>query len=507
MIWESATGGKFFMEFRSFENKLEEFALLLLMKLHKNILIAIVPAMILFACTDDDSFTISPDHQLSFSTDTLKLDTTFSNVPTAAKSFWMYNFSGDGIRCSNVRLERGNQSGFRVNIDGVYLGKETGYQTGGIEIRNKDSVRVFVELTSAYTRKEVPQKIEDNLIITLESGRIQKVNLNAYSWDADVIRLLKVKNDTVISSTKPIIVYGGITIDSAATLKIGEGTVLYFHHDAGIDVYGKLLTEGTPSKNVVLRGDRLDRLFPYLPYDRVSGQWQGIRFRTSSYDNRLAYTDIHSTFNGVQADSSDVARTTLTLDACTIHNCQGYGLISTESKVVLCNSQFTNTLQDCVFIDGGNVVINGCTMAQFYPFDSKRGVAFRCSALKPLQAMNCTNTLITGYADDELLITRKKDGPPVDYLFDHCVIRTPKITTADSLKFVSVDYENVKDTVKYGRKHFVKIDADKFSYDFRLDSVSSAINKASVTTSLPTDRSGTTRDNKPDIGAFEYIKQ
>lgn len=477
------------------------------MKLYYKILASIALAMMLFACTDDDSFTTSPDYQLSFSTDTLKLDTTFSNVPTAAKSFWIYNYSGDGIRCSNIRLERGNQSGFRVNIDGVYLGKEAGYQTGGIEVRNKDSVRVFVELTSAYTRKEAPQKIEDNLIITLESGRIQKVNLNAYSWDADVIRSLKVKNDTVISSTKPIIVYGGITVDSAATLKIGAGTVLYFHHDAGIDVYGKLVTEGTPSENVVLRGDRLDRLFSYLPYDRVSGQWQGIRFRGSSYDNVLAYTDIHSTFNGVLADSSDVARTTLTLDACTIHNCQGYGLMSTESKVVLRNSQFTNTLKDCVFIDGGDAIVNGCTMAQFYPFDSKRGVAFRCSALKPLRAMNCANTLITGYADDELMITRKKDDPTVDYLFDHCVIRTPKPTTADSLKFVGVDYENVRDTTKYGRKHFVKIDTDKLSYDFRLDSVSSAIGKASVATSLPTDRRGTARDDKPDIGAFEYVKQ
>ncbi len=86
------------------------------MKLYYKILASIALAMMLFACTDDDSFTTSPDYQLSFSTDTLKLDTTFSNVPTAAKSFWIYNYSGDGIRCSNIRLERGNQSGFRVNI-------------------------------------------------------------------------------------------------------------------------------------------------------------------------------------------------------------------------------------------------------------------------------------------------------------------------------------------------------------------------------------------------------
>ncbi len=58
---------------------------------------------------------------LRFSTDTVSLDTTFSNVPTPTRSFWVYNHSGKSLRCSTVRLENGNQTGFRVNVDGTFL--------------------------------------------------------------------------------------------------------------------------------------------------------------------------------------------------------------------------------------------------------------------------------------------------------------------------------------------------------------------------------------------------
>ena len=93
---------------------------------------------------------------------------------------------------------------------------------------------------------------------------------------------------------------------------------------------------------------------------------------------------------------------------------------------------------------------------------------------------------------------------PFNYSFDHCVIRTPKVTTADSIHFTNVLYENVKDTVSMGQKHFVKIDSNNQYYDFKLSDKSAAIDKADPLTSAPADRSGLPRDNKPDIGAFEY---
>ena len=122
------------------------------------LLVAILCTVV--ACTDDDSFTSSSSNRLTFSTDTIKMDTVFSQVPTPTKDFWVYNRSGDGLRCRNVRLRNGNQSGFRVNVDGVYLGSESGYQTSDIEVRDKDSIRVFVELTSPQNGSDEPEFLE-----------------------------------------------------------------------------------------------------------------------------------------------------------------------------------------------------------------------------------------------------------------------------------------------------------------------------------------------------------
>ena len=130
--------------------------------------------MLMVACTDDDTFTTSRSNLLSFSTDTLRLDTTFSNVPTSTKTFWVYNKSGDGLRLTNVRLTQGNQTGFRVNVDGVELSAENGYQVSDLEVRNKDSIQVFVEMTSPFNNALTPQEVSDNLLFTSSKVVIQQ---------------------------------------------------------------------------------------------------------------------------------------------------------------------------------------------------------------------------------------------------------------------------------------------------------------------------------------------
>lgn len=456
------------------------------------------------ACAEDDTFTQSAAYRLAFSTDTVRLDTTFSNVPTATRTFWVFNRTGANVRCAGVRLEHGNQTGFRVNVDGTYLSPSAGYQVQNVEVRKGDSVRVFVELTSAYNHGNGPLPVEDNLIFTLESGVQQKVRLNAYSWDATLLRGLEVKHDTTIAPDRPVVFYGDIKVAEGATLTIAPGTTLYFHDRAGIDVIGRLLSKGEAGREVILRGDRIDRMFDYLPYDLTPGHWQGVRLRTSSYDNEITFTDIHGGYYGVLCDSADVSRTTLTLENSTLHNVQGSGLRVTHAAVIARNCQFTNTLGNCVGISGGRVDINQCTLAQFYPLDSKRGAAIRFANHRSLGLnLTVTNSLITGYADD-VMVGDKTDSTDFNYAFDHCIIRTPKLETKDSVCFTHVVFEDPKDTVKTGEKHFVKIDAGKLRYDFRLRKISPAIGAADKATARPTDRLGRRRDDNPDIGCYEW---
>lgn len=456
------------------------------------------------ACSNEDGFSTSMGNKLSFSNDTLSLDTVFSNIPSASRSMWVYNKSGNGLRCG-VSLEKGSTSAFRVNIDGIFLGEVNNWQTSDIEIRNKDSVRIYVEATLPNAAGQDPQKNDDNIVFNLESGVVQKVNLKAWAWNAKLLKGLEISKDTTIQSNTPIMIYKGLRVDSGAVLNIGAGTTLYFHNDAGIDVYGTLRCNGTAENNVVLRGDRIDRMFDYLPYDRTPGQWQGVRIHSSSYGNELYHTDIHSCFNGIVADSSDISKKKLILSHSTIHNCQGNGLEANNINASIVNSQITNTLGDCVYISGGDIDINSSTIAQFYPFDGMRGMALNANLNKNLKRFSVINSLITGYADDVINIS--KDDSELDWQFSHCIIRTPKPTTDDSTRMANVIFEDVKDTTSTGVKHFKNIDTDNLIYDFHLSDKSMAIDKADPATSPTDDHDGIKRDEKPDIGAYENTKK
>lgn len=347
---------------------------------------------------DDDSFTTSPSAVLTFETDTVRMDTTFSNVPTTTRSFWIYNNSNAGLRLASVRLENGTSSGYRVNVNGSYMSASSNYRLYDIEIRKGDSIRVFVELTSATTGKEDPQLVEDNLIFTLESAKEHVVNLCGYSWDADLLDALHISQDTLISSTRPIVLKHDIQIDSMATLTLGAGTTVYFHQGAGISVDGALHVDGTAGHPVILRSDRLDNLFDYLPYDRTPGLWKGVIFNPGA-QGCIEHLDLHSSYNGVYADSS-----TVTMGNSIIHNCQGAGLYAVNCKLDIVNSQFSNTLGNCVDINGGDVSFNHCTFAQFYPFSANREYAFKFDeSWKSFVKLHVRNSLITGYADDEML--------------------------------------------------------------------------------------------------------
>ena len=471
-------------------------------------MMALLAMTTMLSCDDDDSFTTSRSNLLTFSTDTINMDTVFSKVPTSTYSFWVYNRSGDGIRCTTVRLSKGNQSGFRVNVDGIYLSETTGYATTNVEIRDDDSIRVFVELTAPTNGMETPQLNEDDLVFTLESGIEQSVVLMAYAWDADMLTNVHYDSDTTIGGDgQPIVVYGGMTIDSLATVTIAAGTSIYFDSGAGLDIYGTLIADGEAGNEVVLRGIRTDNMFDYLPYDRVSGQWEGVTIHSSSFNNVFTFTDIHSTFDGVVCDSSEVTTPKLALYNSTIHNCQGYGLKATNCYIEMRNTQVSNTLDDCVQIDGGYALLLHCTLAQFYPFDSDRGnaLSYYHSSDKPLEALECVNTLVTGYADDVIDGVTYVEEDPFYYYYVSSILRTPEVED-ESGRLQNVIWEDTEseDSIT-GERHFVLVDADYQDYDFHLDSLSPAIGAADPTYSLSIDRDGNPRDDAPDIGAYEYI--
>ena len=414
-------------------------------------------AALLAACSDNDTFSSSAGNRLTFSADTVRFDTLFSTIPSVTETFWVHNESGDGIRIQTVRLERGNQSGYRVNVDGTYLDPVG----NDFEVRKGDSILVFVEVTTRENKAAEPQLVEDNLLFTLESGLVQRVNLRTYSWDAQKLSDFVVRHDTLIESSIPLLVSGaGIVVEDGATLTL-RNTKLYFHDGAGVSVDGRLDANGCE-----FRGDRLDRMFDYLPYDRISGQWQGLSFSASSHDNVIANCDIHSAMDAVRCDS-----TQLTLTNTVIHNNRGYGLLAHDSQVLVSGCQFSNSMGDCLSLEGCEAVVDHCTLAQFYPFSANRGAAFRFTNTKSPLLLQCVNTLATGYEDDVVMGEVQDTTVVFDYYFADCLLRTPAVK--DSTRFERIIWETPDDSIQ-GKKHFRTVDEDNLYYDFRLDSISPA---------------------------------
>ena len=420
------------------------------------------------ACADDDSFSSSSGLRLDFPADTIKLDTVFSRTASSTYSFWVHNRNSSGVKMQSVRLKRGNQTGFRVNVDGIYLDNANGSQTNEIEIRKNDSILVFVEITPYEAHSDEPVSITDHLVFQFESGSEQSVCLQAWAWDAVKLYSPVIETDSVIESVKPLVIYGDFTVAKGVHLTI-RNTTLFFHDGSGMNVYGTLQTD-----NCIMRGDRLDRMFSYLPYDRVPGQWNGVRLYDSSCDNVLINTQIRNSYEGLVCDSAAIDSTSyrLVMQQCVVHNTQGNAVQISNTHALLENCQLSNAQGDCLHIDGGIVEISYCTLAQFYPFTGGRGSALYITNHHPLLSLSCVGSILTGYDDDVLMGNNISDETPFNYTFRQCLLHTPEVDDIDH--FNDIIWESPEDSIQ-GKAHFIKVDEDNLDYDFHLDSLSTAV--------------------------------
>lgn len=466
------------------------------------------------SCDDRQSYTTSRTARLTFSSDTIQFDTVITTVGSSLQQLMVYNPNNDGLRLASARLKKGMATPFRVNVDGVYLERESGAVAYGFEVLGGDSLRVFAEVTVPENGQDAPVEILDTLIFTLESGIQQHVILQAAGQDAYMWHGKVLDADTMLQAGRPFVIYDSLTVAPGATLTLGAGVQLYFHDEANLWVRGRLLAEGTKEQPVVFRGDRTDRLLDYLPYDNTPSRWGGIRLFEGSTGNVFRYADIHSASYGILCDSTSTDHTLLTMENSVIHNIGGDGLALYHCRSQLTNTQVSNTLGHCVGVYGGWTEWLHCTIAQFYPWDALRGDALhlanvRMAADYPLQHAHFLNCVITGYADDVVMGNlTEEDGMPLDYYFGHCLLRT--VEAEDTLRFEGVVYDLPAD--EGGRdKMFRLFDTDNFLYDFRLDSLAAARNIGSVEWAdrCPSDYDGQNRlaDEGPDAGCYEFAVQ
>jgi len=480
--------------------------------LKRSILFSIL--MLIFsltACMNEEKFETSAGDRLTFSVDTLQMDTVIAGTGSVTRSFTIYNKNSDGISITAISFLGGISNGFRVNVDGTYI---NGSLPMSIDCRSKDSLLVFAEITPAESNQDYTINHEATLVFTLANGIQQTIVLQAYSQDVILLKNVHITTNTTLSAQRPYLVTDSLTVEEGATLSLTEGVRLFFKSNAGMLVKGKLLAVGTRAHPIVFRGDRMDYMFTDQPYDRVSAQWQGLEFATESYGNKLNFCDIHSGTYGILCDSSDVNEEKLRMENSILHNMSGNCLETYASKLFIGNSQLSNAGGNVVCLYGGDAEFIHCTLGQFYPFSGLRGPAlayanYYNNVAFPLVNALFYNCIITGYSEDEIMgdKSEKFSFAAFNYGFYNCLLNTPKIENDDRV------VGNVWDltTNKVHREsNFRKFDYDRLTYDFHLDSLSVARNAADASISqqyYPIDLSGVSRlsDGQSDAGCYEFV--
>lgn len=479
---------------------------------------------ILSACDDYDSFTSERSTTLSFSRDTIAFDTLLTTVPSSTQTLTVFNHADKGLHITDVWLEGGAESPFRINVDGQDMSRSAQNHVTDFDILRRDSMIVRAEVTLPSMESDEPQEIKDALVFQLESGVQQRIPLTVVGRNAFFMRARTLFNDTTFCARRPIVIYDSLVVAPGATLTLEAGTQLLFHDTVELVVRGRLLAHGTLEAPVILRYDRTDHMFDYLPYDRLPDRWKGVRLAASSFGNELNYVDLHGASYGIQCDSSGVDEQKLLLTNCRLHMLGGNGLNIRDCRVEAANTEVSNTLGDCVRQVGGHTRFTHCTLAQFYPLSAARGQAIYLAfyedsvSYHPLYQADFINCVATGYAEDVIIFPEQDPSswyfkgdvaqPLTNFSFNHCFVATE---VPDDELYTS-HFQNCVFEEKKGDfvrdKGFTLLDTHAYVYDFTPveQSPIRGIADPAYNVTFPLDRMGRSRtaDGAPDAGCYEF---
>jgi len=312
---------------------------------------------------------LNTDGALTFSVDTVIFDTVFTTIGSATRQFKIYNPSKDEVNISSIMLAGGQQSKYRINVDGV-----SGIAFSNIAIPGKDSLFVFVDVTLDPNNLAQPAIATDSVLFNT-NGNIQDVDLVAFGWDADFTYPNVFDNpigpyrfldcDVTWTNLEPHVIYGWAVVPEGCTLTIEEGTRVYSHKGSGIivDEGGTLIVNGTPQNQVVFASDRLDDF-----YEDQAGEWNSIWLYAGSVNNQIHGAIIKNGNIGVRVDSLAAnSNPNLIMTNTIIENMAGISLLSIEATIKAYNCVFGNAGQySAALTRGGNYDFYHCTFGNYW---------------------------------------------------------------------------------------------------------------------------------------------
>jgi hypothetical protein len=439
---------------------------------------------------------------LSFSSDTIAFDTIFTSIGSPTKNLRVYNTTNDRIVVSSITLAGGENSGFRLNING-----EASSEVFNVEIPARDSIFIFVEASLNKSSSHQLLIAEDSIVFKI-SSKEQKVRLLAWGQDYKLIKAEMLKT-TTWTREKPYLVYNYAYVDTCQTLTIEAGSTIYFHKNAGLFIKGTLIVKGTVEDPVVFKGDRLESGYLNLP-----DQWNGITLLSGSHNNIIDHAIIRNANIGLQVGNIEKeGYASVELANTRIENMSWSGIWAMKSKILAYNCVIANVgYYNTALILGGDYQFYHTTFANStnlstslqnapaltisnYLVNSKNGARY----VGDLTQAIFGNCIITGFNHDELKISMDKQGKS-NYLFDHCLIQISDTFRLQSPeRFVSL-LRNVSPRFINPQKGIYELDTLSVAKDYGKEAFSKIV---------PFDLKGTDRhaDAGPDLGAFERIEK
>ncbi len=485
------------------------------------------------SCRKDFDYAPSTGN-LSFSKDTVFLDTVFTNIGSATYTLKVYNKGNRDVLIPFIGLETGQNSSYRLNVDGM-----AGKEFNDIPLLAKDSLFVFIETTFdvaqtgtnefLYTegllfgngnntqRVELVTLVKDAIFLypaTLSDGTKETLVLGLDS-EGNEIRVegfYLQPNQLNFTNQKPYVIYGYAAVPDGSTMNVEAGGRVHFHNNSGLVVEqgATLLVNGQLSldqevleNEVIFEGDRLEP-----GYAKEPGQWGTVWLRQGSIGNSLEHLTIKNATVGLRVQGDGIlASPTLTLRSTQIYNSINQNLWATGASIIAENSVLGNAGENSFLGEmGGQYYFAHCTLANYWNNGFRGGTALALNNLdgQDLDNADFVNCIVAGTMAIELQLQQDLSSV-FNFSFKHCLLQfnDPANSFADNPLYNFGDanlYENV----------LLDQDPDfllPFEDQFQIGANSSALDAAdpNITPPIPADISGVVRDQNPDIGAFEFV--